>query len=171
MKYLTRPGILPAKKQPVGASYTSFRLPMPAALNGQYMSEVLALKSIDVPFNGNSIKLIGSNWSDNGATTFIVRLNETGELAEVAFTGGVGIRILEELDLASWWMEASGAQLSDSWLFHVSSGGWFDFESTRDDFYKKHESDKPKEYLITGYQECASILAYSEPSVRVLNTI
>jgi len=129
------------------------------------------IEAIDVPFNGESIKLIEARWFDEGATTFVVRLNETGQLAEVTFEHDEGIRILNELDLAGWWMNSSGAKLSDSWLFLVNSGGWFEFESTRDDFYKKHESTGSKEYVITGCQECISIFTSCKPIVRVLNAI
>ena len=129
------------------------------------------IEAIEVPFNGNSIKLIEANWSHDSKTTFKVRLNETGEIAEVSFIDDEGIRILEELDLANWWMNSTGSKLSESWLFKVKSGGWFDFESTRDDFYKKHEKRIVQEYLITGYQECVSILSSSKPTVRVVNSI
>jgi hypothetical protein len=136
------------------------------ALNVRHMDMKFEIEAIQVPFNGDSIKLIKANWLDEEATTFLVRLNETGELAEVSFEHDEGIRILEELDLAGWWLNSEGAILSESWLFLVNSGGWFDFESTRDDFYKKHETSDTKEYLIAGYQECVSILSSSKPKVR-----
>ena len=93
------------------------------------MSETLSLKSIEVPFNGKSIILTGASWLENGSSSFTVRLNQTGERAEVSFIDDVGIRILDELDLAGWWLKSNRAELSNSWLFFVSSGGWFDFES------------------------------------------
>ena len=131
----------------------------------------IEIDAIKVPFNGDSIKLIEANWFDDKPSTFIVRLNKSGELAEVTFETDAGIRILEELDLAAWWMNAKGSKLSDSWLFQVKSGGWFEFESTRDDFYKKHQDSGIIEYLIAGYQECVSILSDKQPKVRALNAI
>ena len=125
-------------------------------------------EAIKVPFNGSSVKLIEANWFDEGTTTFKVRLIETGEIAEVSFSDDQGIRILDELDLAGWWMDNKGSNLSESWLFLVKAGGWFDFESTRDDFYKKHEKIIVEEYLITGFQECVSILSSSKPTIKVI---
>jgi len=130
----------------------------------------MEIEAITVPFNGKAIKVIAMNWSDSGDTVIRVFNRETNELAEAKFSADAGIRILHELDISSFWNAANGAELSDSWVFKVCSGGWYDFESSRSDFYMQHNEDKPTEYLITGYQECVSVLSYEAPIVTAVSS-
>jgi len=124
---------------------------------------------IPVPFNDNLIKVCMVQWHDENETRVEVCLRKTQERAEVTFDCAIGVRILNELDIAAFWLSSPKGSLSSSWLFHVQSGGWFDFESQRDDFYSKHEDINIQEYLVAGYRECVSILCLGEPRVRVIS--
>lgn len=123
------------------------------------------IDAIAVPFIGNSVKVVETRWTHDAGTTIRVCLKETNEHAEVTFKDVLGIRILDELDVAGFWLNAPKSKLAQSWLFQVSHGGWFDYEATRDDFYSKHDKDDINEYLVAGYQECVSVLCRSVPTV------
>ena len=99
----------------------------------------MEITPLPVPFNGNSIKLRMVQWHDENETRIEVCLQETQERAEVTFDAVIGIRILYELDTSEFWLSTPRNILSSSWIFHVQSGGWFEFESQREDFYSKHE--------------------------------
>lgn len=122
------------------------------------------LSPVAVPFVDDSMKVVGVSWSATGPTTIDLLSKRTGRKAKVEFEVGVGLRILDELDLAGIWMGTDRSILRGSWLFEVEAGGWFDLESTRDDFHKKHEAPI-REFLISGYQECVSVFSGNAPKV------
>jgi hypothetical protein len=127
------------------------------------MTSLLA-QSIEVPFNDESIKIAGVEWGDNDGLTVSIKSKRSSRSCKVYFESAEGIRMLHELNLASWWLSAPRQELARSWLHQVKSGGWFDFEATRLDFYSQHETKVP-EYLIAGFQECLSVLSISQPVV------
>ena len=129
----------------------------------------MEITPLPVPFNGNSIKLRMVQWHDENETRIEVCLQETQERAEVTFDAVIGIRILYELDTSEFWLSTPRNILSSSWIFHIQSWGWFEFESQREDFYSKHEDINIREYLITGYRECVSIFSLNEPKVKVIS--
>ncbi|WP_146161699.1 hypothetical protein [Pseudothauera lacus] len=110
------------------------------------------------------MKVVGVNWCDSGPTTIDLVSKHSGRRAKVEFEADAGLRILEELDLAGIWLGTDRSVLKASWLFEVEAGGWFDLESTRDDFYKKHEAPI-REFLVAGYQECVSVFSSNAPKV------
>lgn len=125
---------------------------------------VVQLDPIAVPFRDDSVKVAGVRWSESGATVIDVVSKRSGRRGRVEFQDDSGLRILGELDLANMWMGADRAALGASWLFEVRAGGWFDLESTREDFYTKHEPPV-REFLIAGYQECVSVFSRLGPTV------
>lgn len=122
------------------------------------------LSPVAVPFVDDSMKVVGVSWSDSSPTIIDLVSKRSGRRAKVEFEVDAGLRILEELDLAGMWLGTDRSVLRASWLFEVEAGGWFDLESTRDDFYKKHEAPI-REFLIAGYQECVSVFSSSAPKV------
>lgn len=122
------------------------------------------LSPVAVQFVDDSMKVVGVCWSDCGPTIIDLLSRRSGRRAKAEFEGDVGLRILEELDLAGMWMGTDRSVLRESWLFEVEAGGWFDLESTRDDFYKQHEAPI-REFLIAGYQECVSVFSRNAPKV------
>lgn len=122
------------------------------------------LDPIAVPFSDNTVKLAGVHWKDNGTTVIDLISKGSGRRARVEFLDDCGLRILDELDLASMWIGAVPGVFEKTWLFEVHAGGWFDLEATRHDFYTKHESPI-REFLVTGYRECVSILSRLEPTI------
>jgi hypothetical protein len=89
-------------------------------------------------------------------------------VAVVEFESVAGFRMLSELDLANFWLGSDNKKLRSSWLFKVEAGGWLEQEAQRDDFYTKHQPKIPQEFLITGYDECISVLSLKEPKVYEL---
>lgn len=107
---------------------------------------------------------MGVRWSDGGSTFIELLSKRSGRRGQVEFRDDVGLRILSELDLATMWMGADRGLLKETWLFEVHAGGWLELESTRPDFYTKHEAPD-REFLIAGYQECVSVLSRQGPTV------
>ena len=121
------------------------------------------LDPLAVPFSDDAVKVVGVHWSDSGATVIDVVSKRSGRRGKVTFQDDVGLRILDELDLAGTWIGSDPAVLKATWLFEVSAGGWLDLESTRDDFYTKHEVPV-REFLIAGYQACVSVFSRLGPT-------
>jgi hypothetical protein len=127
------------------------------------MTSLLA-ESIEVPFHDDSIKIVGLEWVASDGLTVTIKSKRTGRGCKVHFESVAGVRMLDELNLASWWLTPPRQALARSWLHQVTSGGWYDFEATRSDFYSQHEEKLP-EYLITGFQECLSVFSHTQPVV------
>jgi hypothetical protein len=109
--------------------------------------------------------MVGVQWGDERCTQIEVLSRRTGRTFVVEFDSVVGLRVLHEIDLAGFWLGADRQALGSTWLFEVSAGGWFELESTRGDFYTKHEDTRPLEFIIAAYQECVSVLSASHPRV------
>jgi hypothetical protein len=122
------------------------------------------LDPISVPFSDDAIQVADVRWSAGGHTSIKIESKRSGRKCLVEFRDDVGIRILSELDLAAFWMSTSKEVLRTTWLFVIRSGGWFDLEATRDDFYMKHQAPVI-EFVIVGFQECVSILARTAPTL------
>lgn len=122
------------------------------------------LSPIPVPFRDDAVKVVEVRWGNGGATFVEILSKRSGRRGRIEFGDDVGLRILSELDLASMWMDADREVLKATWLFEVHAGGWLELESTRSDFYTKHEAPV-REFLIAGYQECVSVLSRQGPTV------
>lgn len=122
------------------------------------------LEPIAVPFRDDAIKVVGVSWSDSGTTVIDLVSKRSGRRARVEFHDDAGLRILGELDMASMWIGDDPAALKETWLFEVRAGGWLELESTREDFYTKHERPT-REFLIAGYRECVSVFSRLGPTV------
>jgi hypothetical protein len=79
----------------------------------------------------------------------------------VSFKNVVGFRLLDESNLLEFWNPDVRVP---GWIWRVENGGWFDLEKLREGFIEgSHENDNRQEYLITGVNECLSIIACSLP--------
>ena len=131
----------------------------------------LPLAGIRVPFNDDAVKITDLHWSHGDQPTRIaVASRRSGRSCIVEFDAVIGLRMLDELDLASTWHGVSADILKSSWLFAVKSGGWFELESTRPDFYTQHELQRPAEFLVAGVQDCVSVLALSIPRILEISS-
>ena len=126
------------------------------------------LRPIAVPMRDAFIKVTALHWTENAGLSVELISKQTQRFFAVKFQAVEGVRSLHELDLASFWLSSEKQTLSSSYLFEVCSGGWLELEATRQDFYTKHEASQPREYLIAGYQECVSVLSFSEPELQEL---
>jgi hypothetical protein len=111
------------------------------------------------------MKLEDVRWNHAGGVTIVIASVKSGRRYCITFESIVGLRILNELDIASFWLGASREVIAGSCLFEVSEGGWLALEKTRDDFYTKHEGESPAEFLIAGYQECVGVLSHARPII------
>ena len=124
----------------------------------------LSVANIQVPFTDDSIKIVGVSWTDDLGLKVSIQSKRSRLACEVHFEHASGLRMLHELDLASWWSEIPSDARNAGWLYEVSGGGWLALESTRPDFYSQHER-RDSEFLIAGYQECLSVFSSSPPVI------
>jgi hypothetical protein len=81
----------------------------------------------------------------------------------VNFEGVVGFRVLDERDFMEYWPVCSTPQ---GWLFEIATGGWLAQENERQGSCVTAMYSDIKEYLVTGEDDCISVLARQEPIVR-----
>ena len=83
----------------------------------------------------------------------------------VEFEDVQGFRVLDERDLMEYWPICS---TPNGWLFEITTGGWLAQEDERHGSCIKEMYSDIKEYLITGEDDCVSVLTRQEPVVRQL---
>jgi hypothetical protein len=125
----------------------------------------VVLEAVPVPFRDDAIQVVSVGWRAEEPILVEVLSKRSGRRCEVHFPESSGMRVLGELDLASFWMGQPARVLQSTWLFVVRRGGWFDLEATRQDFYTQHEAPVV-EYLVAGYEECVSVLSRSQPKLE-----
>ncbi|MBC5833932.1 hypothetical protein L1S34_14455 [Flavobacterium sp. K77] len=80
----------------------------------------------------------------------------------VIFKNVVGFRVLDEGNLLEFWDKDVRVP---GWIWRVESGGWFELEKLRAGFLAQHHGDSHNEYLISGINDCLSVIAESEPII------
>jgi hypothetical protein len=90
--------------------------------------------------------------------------DDAGTSFAVEFSDSIGFRVLDERDLMDFWPTFSTPA---GWAFEVTSGGWHDLESQRRGGYLVPDVQPgAREFLITGCNDCVSIVALSEPTFQ-----
>lgn len=97
--------------------------------------------------------------------SLIIEVSSKNAKAEVSFENPIGFRVLDEGELLEFW---PGFSRQNGWLFEVSAGGWKELEASRAGSVLLKDNPDIREFLITGDDDCVSILAYEEPEVRML---
>jgi len=70
--------------------------------------------------------------------------------------------MLDEGDLASFW---ENYHTGNGWLYKVKSGGWFDLESSRDDFITQSLfPNEMTEYMVV-CDKCISVISSNPPEI------
>lgn len=80
----------------------------------------------------------------------------------VIFKNVVGFRVLDEGNLLEFWDNDIRVP---GWIWKVESGGWFELEKLRSGFLAQHHGTNHDEYLISGINDCVSVIAKSEPII------
>ena len=80
---------------------------------------------------------------------------------EIIFENPRGFRLLDEGDMYNYW---EGELMLNNWLFGIESGGWLDREDDAGGFISKALGFC--EFLITGTDDCVSVISHSEPIIR-----
>lgn len=94
------------------------------------------------------------------APLFVDLSSESHGDFRVSFDRCSALRVIDEGQICEFWNAYSQP---NGWLWIVRSGGWFDLESQRDQFWLRDASHAQlREYLIVGDQ-CVFVLSYSEP--------
>ena len=93
-----------------------------------------------------------------------IEVNETGSnrALEVRFAEVEGFRVLDERDLPEFWPSCSSPA---GGIFEVSAGGWLSQEMERPGCLVAHMNSGLKEYLVTGVNECVSVLTTATPEI------
>ena len=82
----------------------------------------------------------------------------------VEFKNVVGFRILDESNLLEFWDKNEKVP---GWLWKIESGGWFELEKLREGFLAQHHGENHNEFLISGINDCISVIAESDPIITV----
>ncbi|WP_284653004.1 hypothetical protein [Flavobacterium terrisoli] len=80
----------------------------------------------------------------------------------VIFKNVIGFRVLDEGNLLEFWDKDVRVP---RWIWRVESGGWFELEKLRAGFLAQHHGDNHNEYLVSGINDCVSVIAESEPMI------
>ena len=117
------------------------------------------------PYQGMKTEIV-KVISEFNALTIELDVLSTCKCLSVYFDSVIGYRTLEESDLWNFWNDYN---LSQSWIYEVVSGGWFDLENTRSDFMSgKGNVDDYTEYLIIGVDWCVNVVSSKPPFIKVL---
>ena len=98
-----------------------------------------------------------------GRLVIHVRAAKKAPTAIVEFETILGFRVLNERDLTEYWPACS---TPNGWFFEVQSGGWLSQERERDGSCIAAMNPEAKEYLVTGDDDCVSVLSRGAPVVR-----
>ena len=121
---------------------------------------------LNTPFFGQNVEVVGLRW-DFDELTIEVFCPKKDDTVTVRFNNEFGpssLRLLDESDLSENW---SKYNMSQGWIYRVTSGGWFEQESQRDGFLLKHSAHIYKEYLVVGLDACVSV--FTKEDVSLLN--
>ncbi len=101
---------------------------------------------------------------DNDRLTVYLQ-TEGYRFVRVDFDNVRGFRMLDEGDLCNFWDKY---HTGNGWLYRVLQGGWFDLESTRNDFITPHLfANGIHEFLIV-CDTCVSVLSTEDPTITEL---
>lgn len=98
---------------------------------------------------------------DSGKLSVSAYVNRK-QVARVVFESVEGFRVLDEGDLLEFWPMCSSR--SGHWIWEIQEGGWIALESTRPGFVGK-KYKQATEYLITGQNECVSVISFDRPTL------
>ncbi|MBC6612611.1 hypothetical protein H8B15_16940 [Hymenobacter sp. BT507] len=84
---------------------------------------------------------------------------------QIVFNNPRGFKLLDERDMINYWEVLWKTKLlPENALFEVRSGGWLDMEDDAGGFTSKLL--ECREFLITGADDCVSVLSFTEPEIR-----
>jgi hypothetical protein len=81
----------------------------------------------------------------------------------VEFRDVIGFRVLDERDLLEFWPTCS---TPNGWLFEISAGGWLSQELARPGSLMSTYGTNAREFLVTGENECVSVIGRDAPVVE-----
>ena len=84
--------------------------------------------------------------------------------ATVSFACVEAFRVMDERDLMDFWPTCS---TPNGWLFEVATGGWLSQEAERPGSLVAHTIQGVREFLITGEDDCVSVLSVELPVVII----
>lgn len=98
-----------------------------------------------------------------GQLSVFVRGSPNESSIVVDFSEVIGFRVLDERDLMEFWPACSAP---NGGLFEIYQGGWLAQELARPGSLIGPMNMKALEYLVTGVDDCVSVLTQSPPLVR-----
>ena len=143
------------------SSGLAFGQPLTLFVRAQAMATVSA-RSIESEFSFPHGSEVVSLDYRLGHLSIQVKGAEISESVVVEFIDTIGFRVLDERDLMEYWPECS---TPNGWLFEITSGGWLSQEANREGSLIVSTSPEAKEYLVTGEDDCVSIICRNKPVV------
>lgn len=128
------------------------------------MDNVTAISLNSLHNSTENLEIVGVEYSPN---TLKIRTLEhsTNTTYQVFCADVIGFRVLDERDLMEYWPTCSR---QNGWLFEITQGGWLNQEHQRPGSYLSHMNPNAKEFLITGINECVSVISLVEPNIEII---
>lgn len=102
-------------------------------------------------------------WGVGRLSVIVEGTAEASRGVVLEFSDVVGFRVLDERDLMEFWPACS---TSNGGLFEIHEGGWLSQERIRPGSCIGPMNPSVKEYLVTGPDDCVSVLSPNPPQVR-----
>jgi hypothetical protein len=97
-----------------------------------------------------------------GVLSVYVEDAQSGIFAKVVFSSIEAYRVMDERDLQDYWPVCSFA---NGWIFEIQNGGWLSSEMARCGGLTAQSVLGLREYMVTGVDDCISILSSLPPEV------
>jgi hypothetical protein len=120
------------------------------------------VKEFDINFSNKSNPEIFNINYDLWTLKITLSFNDHPSPVYLIFKNVVGFRVLDEGNLLEFW--DSDVRVP-GWIWKIESGGWFELEKLRSGFLLPNHSITHNEYLISGINDCVSVISESEPII------
>jgi hypothetical protein len=121
---------------------------------------------VDTQFKFSGAHEVSDVFYSGGRLSVVLKDLKGKEAIIATFTEVAGFRVLDEGDLLEFWPMYSS---QSEWLFCILSNGWLEQEKMRKGFVRG-DVERLCEYLITGSDDCVSVLAWDLPEVNRRDT-
>jgi hypothetical protein len=120
------------------------------------------VREFNLNFLNNSLPEINNINYDLWTLKITLYFSEISRPIYIIFKDIVGFRVLDEGNLLEFW---DNEVRTSGWIWKVESGGWFELEKLRSGFLAQYHGNSHNEFLISGINDCISIIAESDPVI------
>ena len=126
------------------------------------MSSVTALALLNSSLFPRGSEVVRVEYALGKLLVYVRGISDTPSVV-VEFEDVIAFRVLNERDLMEFWPECS---TPNGWIFQITAGGWLSQEASRPSSLIAAMNPNASEYLVTGEDDCVSVICQNEPVVR-----